>query len=236
MDSREKPGAAMEQLISMASLMNKPPRPSQPLAPTPPSPKPPTGSSPPPPPNPQPDLTSTASSKAQNPSPIKCPLSDRMRPKTLAQILGQDHLLSPTSVLPSSLSRAASPPSSSGAHLAPARPPSPVPSPPPSLPPLCVPLRRHRRRQGSRARRRRRRPQVEEPHRPLRRRDPSLLKIPARFVPPRRRGRIDRPRRRHHGEPVLPSHYSVAVEVESPPPRPSQTEGPPLVAAASCGR
>ncbi|KAG1326373.1 hypothetical protein COCNU_01G003070 [Cocos nucifera] len=102
--------------------------------------------------------------------------------------------------------------------------PRPRRCPPPAVPSLRPPLRRHRRRPRPPRRRRRRPPgpPPRSPHRPLRRRDPPLLQVPAGLLPPRHRGRLYHPRRSHHREPLLPPHDPAPLPLPSPRPAPPQ--------------
>ncbi|KAK1325852.1 hypothetical protein QJS10_CPA01g00660 [Acorus calamus] len=92
-----------------------------------PPPTPPPPHHPPPPPPPPPN-------KRPKPQPLP-PLSDRMRPTPLSDVLGQDHLLGPSSSLSSSLRLGLLPSLLLWAPPAPARPPSPALSSSPPPPP-----------------------------------------------------------------------------------------------------
>ena len=155
------------------------------------------------------------------------PLADRLRPRTLDELVGQDHLLGAETRRSGACSRAASSArSSSGGRPAPARPRSPACSRRRLGQPLVqlsavmsgvADLRKVY--EEARTSRR-----TGQTHAPVHRRDPPLQSRPAGRAAGPGRGRHRHADRRDHREPLVRAHRRPAVALPGPgaaPPRPA---------------
>ena len=171
-------------------------------------------------------LTVTASlfDEGTSSSRATAPLAVRMRPRTLDDLVGQQHLLLP--------GQPAAPPDQLGAGRR-SRPDERDPVGPSGhrqdharlarehldRAPLRRALGRHRRGEG-RPRGRRARPRLarhaRHRHRAVRRRGPPVLQDPAGRPAARGRERVGHARGRHHGEPVVLGHLPAALALARP--------------------
>ena len=142
------------------------------------------------------------------------PLADRMRPRTLDEVVGQQHLIGPGKVLRRALEEGRlhsmilwGPPGTGKttlallmAQVAGAR-----------FVPFSAVLAGVKEIRQVMAEAEAERARARPAHHPLRRRDPPLQQGAAGRLPAPRREGHDRPRRRHHGEPVLRGQRGAAL-------------------------
>ena len=151
----------------------------------------------------------------------RAPLAARLRPRTLDEVVGQDHLVGPRGALRRLVEPTGSRRRSSWGRRAPARRRSRASSPRRVARPSCRSAATQRGvkdvREALDEPRRERLGEHGAGHDPVPRRDPPLQQVPAGRAAARGRGRHGRAHRRDHGEPVLRAQRPAAQPLDPVP-------------------